>query len=56
MVNIELYRIKEVNNAKADVRDKTAITNLSIDIEESIIQNAVKKVGFTVSDIANRSG
>ncbi len=56
LVNIELYRIKEVTNAKVDVRDKTAIVTLSIDIEDSIIQNAVKKAGYTVLDILNMNG
>lgn len=56
LVNIELYRIKEVTNAKVDVRDKTAIVTLSIDIEDDLIKNAVEKAGYTVVDIQNMNG
>jgi copper chaperone len=52
LVNIELYRIKEVSNAKVDIRDKTAIVTLSIDIDDAIIINAVQKAGYTAIDIA----
>lgn len=56
MVNIELYRIKEVTNAKVDVRDKTAIVTLSIDIEDSTIRNAVEKAGYSVTNIVPTNG
>ena len=56
LVNIELYRIKEVTNAKVDVRDKTAVVTLSIDIDDSIIRNAVEKAGYKVTDIVPTNG
>ena len=51
MVNIELYHIPEVSNAKVDIRDKTAIITLSIDVDDSIIRNAVAKAGYKATDI-----
>lgn len=51
LVNIELYGIKEVINAKIDIRDKTAIVNLKANIDNSILVRAIEKAGYKVSSI-----
>jgi len=51
LLNIQLFGIKEVIDAKIDIRDKTAIIALKNDVDDSILIRAVEKAGFTVSSI-----
>ncbi len=51
MVNIELYRIKEVVDAKVDIGDKKAVVSLSRDVDPQVLINAVVKAGYKVTSI-----
>lgn len=51
ILNIELYKIKEVVNVKIEFSNKKAIIRLTSVVPKSLLRNAVEKAGYNLINI-----
>lgn len=51
MINIELYKIKEVLDVKVDISTKRAVVRLTESIPNSVLRKAIESAGYDLINI-----
>jgi len=51
IINIELYKIKEVLDVKVDISTKRAIVRLTNAVPNNLLRSAVENAGYTLINI-----